>query len=152
MQEGAENDIDVFCSSWNSAFHHAAQTCLTQDSLPKKRPWISRRTLHYISARNHARSSNNSHEQARMNRLIKHSVKQDRASWFQDMLEEGDWNAVQKFRKFKHCDFNKMRAQDGHILSAHERPEALADHLEKVQWAVRPDTIPSSKPALFAFN
>ena len=87
-----------------------------------------------------------------MNRLIKHSVKQDRASWFQNMLEEGDWNAVQKFRKFKHCDFNKMRAQDGHILSAHERPEALADHLAKVQWAVRPDTIPSSKPALFAFN
>jgi hypothetical protein len=31
-----------------------------------------------------------------MNKLIKHSVKQDRASWFQDMLEEGDWNAVQK--------------------------------------------------------
>ena len=68
------------------------------------------------------------------------------------MLAEGDWNAVQKYRKFKNYDFNKMRANDGHILSAHERAEALADHLEQVQWAVRPDTIPSQKPALFTFE
>ena len=88
---------------------------------------------------------------AKHNKLIKYSVKQDRAAWFHDMLANGDWKAVQKFRKMKPTDPSKLRADDGRMMAIHERADGLAKHLETVQRAVRPDTIPSTKPALFDF-
>ena len=65
------------------------------------------------------------------------------------MLANGNWKAVQKFRKLKTTDHSKLRAADGRMMAVHERADGLAKHLETVQWAVRPDTIPSTKPALF---
>ena len=67
------------------------------------------------------------------------------------MLKQGDWEAIQKFRKSRSSNFSRMRNADGKVLFAHERAEGLAQHLETVQWAVRPDTIPSDKPAIFSF-
>ena len=45
-----------------------------------------------------------------------------------------------------------MKNQHGRVVDASERAETLAEHLEHVQWAVRPDTIPSLAPPLFDFQ
>ena len=58
---------------------------------------------------------------------------------------------MKKFRKVKTCDFVKIRARDGSMLDSDQRAEELAKHLESIQWARRPNTIPSQKPAVFNF-
>eukprot|EP00973_Karenia_brevis_P063981 8891804-Karenia_brevis.AAC.1 len=68
------------------------------------------------------------------------------------MLHDGNWKCIQEYRKKKGSKFSKLRASSGEILSSNERAEGLADYLEQIQWAVRPDTIPSSKGALFNFD
>ena len=67
------------------------------------------------------------------------------------MLAEGNWNAIQKFRKFQKCTYTKLRDSDGAVLNSDERAEGLAKYLEDIQWAVRPDTIPSEDVPLFNF-
>ena len=61
------------------------------------------------------------------------------------MLAKGDWTLIRNFRKSSGKAFCKMKSGSGGILAANERAEALAEHLEKVQWALRLDMILSSK-------
>ena len=42
------------------------------------------------------------------NSLIKKSVKQDKASWFHKVLDQGDWDAIQKFRKAGKIQSSKL--------------------------------------------
>ena len=67
------------------------------------------------------------------------------------MMGSGNWKSVQVFRKLKSTDSSKLRAEDGRMMAVHERADGFAKHLESVQWAVLPDTIPSTKAALFDF-
>ena len=143
--------VDTFSDAWTHAFQVATKHALSTPIVQKKQPWISDRTLRYIMERIDAKAEMRWNSVAEYNKLIKHSVKQDRATWFHDMLANGDWKAVQKFRKLKTTDHSKLRAADGRMMAVHERADGLAKHLETVQWAVRPDTIPSTKPALFDF-
>ena len=143
MQTCDTQDTSSLAEGWSQSFHTAAQLVLGPTKMQKKKPWISDRTLDHISKRNEAKFKQDPAEEARRNKLIKHSVKQDRADWFHDMLRQGDWKAIQKFRKSRSSNFSKMRNAHGKILFAHERAEGLAQHLETVQWAVRPETIPS---------
>ena len=100
-QHGQFDDVDEFCAAWSKAFQTAGQQTLSAHSEMKKKPWISDRTLRYIADRAEAKKQKDSAMQFKMNKLIKHSVKQDRADWFRDMLDEGNWQAVQQFRKVK---------------------------------------------------
>ena len=152
LQPEPEINIDSFSDAQTDAFKAAAEQCLAAATCVKKRPWISDRTLAYIEQRHHAKSLQDGQSVQHYTKLIKHSVKQDRADWLQDMLNAGDWQAIQRFRKHKQSGFNKLRDHSGQVCQQHERAEAFARHLETVQWAVRPDTIPSAKPALFDFS
>jgi len=152
LQNEVEVSVDRFSEAWTESFRVAAEQCLPKPTTTKKRPWISDRTLSYIQQRHYAKSLQDKQSETHYTKLIKHSVKQDRADWLQDMLHAGDWKAIQRFRKHKHSEFNKLRDHNGQVCQQHERAEAFARHLETVQWAVRPDTVPSTKPALFDFS
>eukprot|EP00973_Karenia_brevis_P038585 5323858-Karenia_brevis.AAC.1 len=84
---------------WKSAFDYASTILQSEKALRKNRPWISDQTLEHIEKRNEARSRGRKDEELKLNKLIKRSVKSDRHQWFQSMLEDGDWTAVQKYRK-----------------------------------------------------
>ena len=99
MQACDKQDTSSLAEGWSQSFHKAAQLVLGPTKIQKKKPWISDRTLDHISQRNEAKFKHDPVEEARCNKLIKHSVKQDRADWFHDMLKQGDWEAIQKFRK-----------------------------------------------------
>ena len=60
----------------------------------------------------------NQEDEKRWNKCIKKSVKGDRAKWFEQILAEGNWNAIQKFRKFKKCTYTKLRDSDGVVLNS----------------------------------
>ena len=82
------------------------------------------------------------------NSLIKKSVKQDKASWFHKILDQGNWDAIQKFRKAGKTQSSKFTV-NGKTLSAHEKAEGLANHLEHVQWKRRPGTCCPDRPPIF---
>ena len=89
-QHGQFDDVDEFCAAWSKAFQTAGQQTLIAHSEMKKKPWISDRTLRYIADRAEAKKQKDSAMQFKMNKLIKYSIKQDRADWFRDMLDEGN--------------------------------------------------------------
>ena len=122
------------------------------ESIEKNSPWISDHTLELILKRREANQKHNFDEKRTLNKLIKHSIQQDKSAWLHDMLEDRIWQAVQKFRKSNRGQVIKLRSSSGHLLPTHERAEGLAEYLEKIQWAVRPDTIPSEKSNIFNFH
>ena len=144
-------DIDKFHSVWKEAFDSAAHEIIPSSKVEPKRPWISQRTLRYIQERNVAKYGNDVDQLRRLNKMINHSVKQDRMSWMVDVLQNGDWQAIQKFRKSKQIRFTKLRSINGEIVDSSKRAEGLADHLEHIQWKIRPDTIPNLDAPIFNF-
>ena len=52
----------------------------------------------------------------------------------------GDWDEVRKLRKGLKHQQGRLKNRSGQLVSSEERAETLAEHLEKVQWAVRPTT------------
>ena len=126
--------VDTFSDAWIHALQVATKHALSTPIVQKKQPWISERILRYIMERIDAKAEMQWNAVAKYNKLIKHSVKQDRAAWFHDMLENGDWKTVQKFRKLRSTDHSKLRAADGRMMAVHERVDGLAKHLETIQW------------------
>eukprot|EP00973_Karenia_brevis_P086264 11962588-Karenia_brevis.AAC.1 len=72
------NDINQICSAWKEAFEDASVLITPNEEFPKKRPWISERTINLISQRNDARREKDEHKEKRINRCIKKSVRQDK--------------------------------------------------------------------------
>ena len=70
--------------------------------------------------------------------MIKHSVKRDRAAWLDTLTATGDWNEIRKLRKGFVPKQGRLKNSVGDLVASDMRAETLAEHLEKVQWAVRP--------------
>ena len=133
-------DANTYQRIWTDAFHETAQAVLPESEAQKLKPWTSQRTLHYIHKRNEAAKWADRELQRHFNKLIKRSVKQDRESWFVEILNTQDWQAVHKLRKSNQVCHTKLKYKDK-SLCIDERSEGLAQYLEEVQWAVRPDTV-----------
>ena len=89
--------------------------------------------MHHIMQRCEAKSAQNWDDVATQNKLIKQSVRQDRAAWLHDLLKAGDWIAVQKIRKHGQFSNRKLHDASGRVLHNHERAEGFAKHLEQIQ-------------------
>ena len=73
-----------------------------------------------------------------MNKKIRKAVSGDRKAWLENMLESGSWEDIKRLRKRPAVHSRKLEDQNGRIVESNERAETFADHLERVQWAVRP--------------
>ena len=64
--------------------------------------------------------------------------------------EESD-NSLQirKFREGFVAQLGRLRNPDGELVESNTRAETLADHLEKVQWAVRTSAVPPPRFSLY---
>eukprot|EP00973_Karenia_brevis_P074259 10317336-Karenia_brevis.AAC.1 len=101
QNQGDFQEINSFSRAWKEAFESAAEVVAVEQIIEPKRPWISECTLQHILSRRQAQQHGNFEESRRINKLIKQSVKEDRARWFEEILKDGNWSAIQKFRKFK---------------------------------------------------
>eukprot|EP00973_Karenia_brevis_P032078 4425269-Karenia_brevis.AAC.1 len=113
-------DPQIINETWKQAFDQASPILETNIILPKNRPWISDRRLEHIAKRNAARAERRDEEVIKLNKLIKSSVKEDRRQWFHEMLESGDWSAVQKFRKYKPTKCANLKDSSGNLLWSDE--------------------------------
>lgn len=123
------------------SFQHAAQTALPQSNLQPRRPWISAETLSLIEQRNSARAANAQAEEKQLTKKVRASVEKDRGVWLDSLLENGSWDSIRKLRKGRMVKQGRLRAADGTVIPSSSRAERLAEHLETVQWAVRPSVL-----------
>ena len=79
---------------------------------------------------------------------VKRSVKADRDTWLNALLEKGAWDQIKSYRKGVKHKQGRLRNLQGHLVSSEERAETLAEYLEKVQRAVRPTIPPVSHQPL----
>ena len=54
------------------------------------------------------------------------------------LLQDGDWKHVKSIRKPKPVKSGRLRDSAGRLVESSEWAETMADHLERVQWKVRP--------------
>jgi len=116
----------------------------------RKTPWITEATLSLIQQRRAARYGANWDVERTLRREVKKSARRDRAKWIEQLASKGDWNSLKKIRKKRHAA-QQTRLQDleGHVVSTEARATTLADHLETIQWKVRPATlVPDIKPEI----
>ena len=80
---------------------------------------------------------------------MKRSAKKDKGKWLSDLASAGDWKSVRKLRQLTRSSQTRLLNSSGQIVSTDERAQTFADHLESVQWHVRPITlIPGELPPI----
>ena len=77
-------------------------------------------------------------------------MKRDRTIWLEQLTVTGDWNEIRKLRKGFAPHQGRLKDMVGDLLASNSRADTLADHLEKVQWAVRLVSLREGKTGLIA--
>jgi hypothetical protein len=113
------------------------------EALPPQRrtanqPWISQGTLELIDRRRRARAQNEYRNEQELHKEVRKAAKADRSRWLDKLLEDGDWQQIRKLRKPRGMRGGRLRNIDGEIVESTEWPDTMADHLEHIQWHVRP--------------
>ena len=81
-------------------------------------------------------------------RRIRASVRSDRRAWLDGVLAQEDWAQVRKLRKGAPTTQGRLKDSTGRLVSSELRAETMAEHREKVQWAVRPALVAPFRPPL----
>lgn len=77
------------------------------------------------------------------------AARRDKARWLEELIAIGDWNALQIFRKGRRKQEGRLKDSTGNLVGSECRAETLAEHLDKIQWKVRPATlVPDTLPAI----
>ncbi len=130
--------LDNSSSSFSNRVQEAMEATLPELKATPKRPWIGNRTLDLVNQRDLARKHRQRPLEVALNKQIRTSAKRDRAVWLSGVTTGGSWSAIRQLRRPRPPQRGKLNNLDGVAVESHERAETLADHLEKVQWAVRP--------------
>ena len=119
-------------------------------TLKAQKPWITASTIQLLERRKAARVARDYEEEQVLAPIIKASVKRDRTSWLENLTATGDWNEIRKLRKGFVPNQGRLKNMAGDLVESNLRAETLAEHLEKVQWAVRPVSMTEGKTGLIA--
>ena len=142
-------DVNHF---WDCACSSVAAALLQYvpvESTKVNKPWISSRTLDLLNQRREARVNGNWNVEKQLQKEVKKSAKKDRSNWLEDLASSGDWKSIKKLRRGRIVKQGRLKNTDGEFVSSELRAETLAEHLEKVQWRIRPTTlIPEQRPNL----
>ena len=69
---------------------------------------------------------------------VRKSAKHDRTRWLDTVLENGDWQQIRLLRKPRKLRCGRLLDDSGSLVESDAWADTMADHLEKVQWMVRP--------------
>ena len=123
------------------AFAGAAEETLCQRTVGRRRPWISQRTLGLIEERSIARRQGDRNKESSLAQSIRKSVKTDRSDWLNDLVASGDWASIRKLKKGPSPAQGRLKNAEGVTVDSDLRADTLADHLQNVQWRVRPAAV-----------
>ena len=141
LQDVEVTDANLFWDTACSAVATAIKQHVPILSARANKPWISSRTLELLRRRREARANGNWNLEKQLRNDVKKSAKDDRSKWLEDLVSSGDWKSVKQLRKGRRVKQGRLRNTEGVLVSSELRAETLAEHLEKVQWRVRPATL-----------
>ena len=117
-------------------------TWAAQNLLPKlnsaNKPWISDATLDLIELGRVALVAGDTDEEKRLHIETINSAKVDRTRWLEAVVASGDWQRIRVIRKPRKMRCGRLGGDDGELVENDSWADAMADHLERVQWHVRP--------------
>ena len=87
-------------------------------------------------------------KEKRISKEIKKSVSRNRGAFLKRLLQLGDWGEIRKLRKGFSPKQGRLVNSAGNFVPRNGRAETLAEHLERVQWAVRPTTAVIDRPPI----
>jgi len=147
---GMDVPIESRWKSMREAITEAASRCIPHETRKGKKPWIGQGTLALIDERNAARCADDWPLEKILRKRIKQSARRDKSAWLNDVAATGDWKAIRKIRKPQVPRQTRLQNSEGQSVGTEERASTFADHLEKVQWCVRPATlVPDTLPPIF---
>eukprot|EP00959_Pyramimonas_sp_CCMP1952_P245989 5141387-Pyramimonas_sp.AAC.1 len=88
-----------------------------------------------LSARSQARLAGDVARKREAAKRIRASVARDRARWLGELTQNGDWAQIRKRRRGFCPARGRLRDGAGDLVDSDNRADALAKHLEAVQWA-----------------
>ena len=91
-----------------------------------------------IDLRRQARSQGDDENERRLHKEVRKAAKLDRTRWLDKLLEEGDWQQIKKIRQPRRLRSGRLKDASGELVESSEWADTMADHLETVQWYVRP--------------
>ena len=143
------DNVNAASQAMCDAFAHAAQKALPECSgAQPHRPWVRAATLQLIDQRTAARADHDVGLERDLARRIRASVRSDRRAWLDEVVAQKDWAQVRKLRRGTPTTQGRLKDAAGRLVSSELRAETMADHLEKVQWAVRPASVAPDRPPL----
>lgn len=92
-----KHDLGMHAKQVAEAFVTASEV-LPRQSITRKRPWVSEKTLQIITARNVARHTNDYVEEVRLNKLVRASAKDDKRDYLQTEFANGSWRCAGKLK------------------------------------------------------
>ena len=105
--------------------------------------------MSYIDRRSSADRDGDHIASARLHKLVKASVKQDKEQWLRRAVYGCSWTAVQQARRKQVRKYPaRLLNNAGEVVDTALRAETFAEHLETVQWAVRPSLACEPRPPL----
>ena len=141
-------DIDAAWEGWCERVNSSVAKVVPVNVPVAKRPWISSGTLRLISAKRSARENGNWPEEKRLRKTVQVAVRKDKADWLENLVASQGWNALKKGPRKQEGRLKNCR---GELVDSDLRAETFAEHLENIQWRVRPATlIPDLEPPLRA--
>ncbi len=123
--------------SLTEAFQQAEHTLPDKEHVASK-PWIRQGTLTLIKKRSEARLRSDRGMEKEMQKQVRNSVRVDKAAWLENMLADGRWDDLKKFRNPRRTKPGQLRNKDAELVSSEDRADTMAAYLETLQWRVRP--------------
>ena len=138
VEAGQSNERQVE-STWHTTLDalRSAEAVLPDRHARARKPWTSEDTLNLIDKRSLARRLNDYVRERTLHRLIRKSVKADKASFLDSLIAEGSWSALKRVYKPRKPKQGRLCNSTGNLVSSEDRADALADYFEHVQWAPR---------------
>ena len=151
--DGVESGPTTVEDTWAGLklkMNDAATKHIPKTKQQPKKPWVSDRTMQLIGRRSDARVASKWNLEKELRKETKRSARKDRAEWLRELAGKGDWSSIKKLRGHQKSVQTRLKDRDGIVVSTEQRSSTLADHLETVQWCVRPVTLlPDLPPNIF---
>ena len=148
-QDPERDDLHQKSIKFSTAIHAISKELIPKKQTVARKSWISSASLKLIDHRNWARRQGNYDEEKALQKLIKKSIRNDKSQWLDETVQQGTWNDAKLLRKPRKIQQGRLRNLEGDLVSSESRAETLAEYLEKVQWAKRPNIAVDSPPPLW---
>jgi hypothetical protein len=128
----------------------AGEVVLPARQKQANKPWISQETLDLVDEKRRARAHGDWELEKTLRKQVHKSAGKDRTNWLQQLAVAGDWASLRSLRKGRKKQQGRLYNSHGEPVNSEQRPETFAEHLETMQWRVRPVTlIPNAAPPIF---